>query len=194
LIGNRIQKIAIVGGTFDPIHLGHLKIISEIAKKFAKVIVIPTGEPWLKAAKPIATGEQRVAMAQTAVNSLNLADQVQVSAIEVKRPGPSYAIDTVNELSKVYPEASFTLVLGSDAAQNLHKWHRSDELQKLVEVLVVKRASVEPSQFPEIQIDAPDISSTAIRDKVAHSQEIAELVPPTIATFIKEHHLYGSQR
>jgi nicotinate-nucleotide adenylyltransferase len=194
LIGNRIQKIAIVGGTFDPIHLGHLKIISEIAKKFAKVIVIPTGEPWLKAAKPIATGEQRVAMAQTAVNSLNLADQVQVSAIEVKRPGPSYAIDTVNELSKVYPEASFTLVLGSDAAQNLHKWHRSDELQKLVEVLVVKRASVEPSQFPEIQIDAPDISSTVIRDKVAHSQEIAELVPPTIVTFIKEHHLYGSQR
>jgi nicotinate-nucleotide adenylyltransferase len=194
LIGNRIQKIAIVGGTFDPIHLGHLKIISEIAKKFAKVIVIPTGEPWLKAAKPIATGEQRVAMAQTAVNSLNLADQVQVSAIEVKRPGPSYAIDTVNELTKVYPEASFTLVLGSDAALNLHKWHRSDELQKLVEVLVVKRASVEPSQFPEIAIDAPDISSTAIRDKVAHSQEIAELVPPTIATFIKEHHLYGSQR
>ena len=194
MIGNRIQKIAIVGGTFDPIHLGHLKIISEIAKKFAKVIVIPTGEPWLKAAKPIATGEQRVAMAQTAVNSLNLADQVQVSAIEVKRPGPSYAIDTVNELSKVYPEASFTLVLGSDAALNLHKWHRSDELQKLVEVLVVKRASVAPSQFPEIQIDAPDISSTAIRDKVAHSQEIAELVPPTIVTFIKEHHLYGSQR
>lgn len=194
MIGNRIQKIAIVGGTFDPIHLGHLKIISEIAKKFAKVIVIPTGEPWLKAAKPIATGEQRVAMAQTAVNSLNLADQVQVSAIEVKRPGPSYAIDTVNELTKVYPEASFTLVLGSDAALNLHKWHRSDELQKLVEVLVVKRASVAPSQFPEIQIDAPDISSTAIRDKVAHSQEIAELVPPTIATFIKEHHLYGSQR
>ena len=194
MIGNRIQKIAIVGGTFDPIHLGHLKIISEIAKKFAKVIIIPTGEPWLKAAKPIATGEQRVAMAQTAVNSLNLADQVQVSAIEVKRAGPSYAIDTVNELSKVYPEASFTLVLGSDAALNLHKWHRSDELQKLVEVLVVKRASVEPSQFPEIAIDAPDISSTAIRDKVAHSQEIAELVPPTIATFIKEHHLYGSQR
>ena len=194
MIGNRIQKIAIVGGTFDPIHLGHLKIISEIAKKFAKVIVIPTGEPWLKAAKPIATGEQRVAMAQTAVNSLNLANQVQVSAIEVKRPGPSYAIDTVNELSKVYPEASFTLVLGSDAALNLHKWHRSDELQKLVEVLVVKRASVAPSQFPEIKIDAPDISSTAIRDKVAHSQEIAELVPPTIATFIKEHHLYGSQR
>ena len=194
MIGNRIQKIAIVGGTFDPIHLGHLKIITEVAKKYEKVIVIPTGEPWLKSSKPIATGEQRVAMAQTAVNSLNLADKVQVSAIEVKRKGPSYAIDTVNELKLIYPDAAFTLVLGSDAALNLHKWHRSDELQKLVEVLVVKRPSVEVSQFPEIQIDAPDISSTVIRDKVAHSKEIAELVPPTIVTFIKEHHLYGSQR
>jgi nicotinate-nucleotide adenylyltransferase len=194
LIGNRIQKIAIVGGTFDPIHLGHLKIITEVAKKFEKVIVIPTGEPWLKATKPIATGEQRVAMVQTAVNSLNLADQVVVSAIEVKRAGPSYAIDTVNELKKIYPQANFTLVLGSDAAKNLHKWHRSEELQKLIEVLVVKRASVPPSDFPEIAIDAPEISSTEIRDKVAHSQEISHLVIPTISTFIKEHQLYGSQR
>lgn len=194
MIGNRIQKIAIVGGTFDPIHLGHLKIITEIAKKFEKVIVIPTGEPWLKATKPIATGEQRVAMVQTAVNSLNLADQVVVSAIEVKRTGPSYAIDTVTELKKIYPQANFTLVLGSDAAKNLHKWHRSDELQKLVEVLVVKRASVPPSDFPEIAIDAPEISSTEIRDKVAHSQEISDLVIPTISTFIKEHQLYGSRR
>jgi nicotinate-nucleotide adenylyltransferase len=194
LIGNRIQKIAIVGGTFDPIHLGHLKIITEVAKKFEKVIVIPTGQPWLKATKPIATGEQRVAMVQTAVNSLNLADQVVVSAIEVKRAGPSYAIDTVTELKKIYPQANFTLVLGSDAAKNLHKWHRSDELQKLIEVLVVKRASVPPSDFPEIAIDAPEISSTEIRDKVAHSQEISDLVIPTISTFIKEHQLYGSRR
>lgn len=194
MIGNRIQKIAIVGGTFDPIHLGHLKIITEVAKKFEKVIVIPTGQPWLKATKPIATGEQRVAMVQTAVNSLNLADQVVVSAIEVKRAGPSYAIDTVNELKKIYPQANFTLVLGSDAAKNLHKWHRSDELQKLIEVLVVKRASVPPSDFPEIAIDAPEISSTEIRDKVAHSQEISDLVIPTISTFIKEHQLYGSRR
>ena len=194
MIGNRIQKIAIVGGTFDPIHLGHLKIITEVAKKFEKVIVIPTGEPWLKATKPIATGEQRVAMVQTAVNSLNLAEQVVVSAIEVKRAGPSYAIDTVTELKKIYPQANFTLVLGSDAAKNLHKWHRSDELQKLVEVLVVKRASVPPSDFPEIAIDAPEISSTEIRDKVAHSQEISDLVIPTISTFIKEHQLYGSRR
>lgn len=194
MIGNRIQKIAIVGGTFDPIHLGHLKIITEVAKKFEKVIVIPTGEPWLKATKPIATGEQRVAMVQTAVNSLNLADQVVVSAIEVKRAGTSYAIDTVTELKKIYPQANFTLVLGSDAAKNLHKWHRSDELQKLIEVLVVKRASVPPSDFPEIAIDAPEISSTEIRDKVAHSQEISDLVIPTISTFIKEHQLYGSRR
>ena len=197
MIGKNIQKvatkIAIVGGTFDPIHKGHLQVITKVAKKFEKVIVIPTGNPWLKDHTPIASGEQRVAMAQIAVNSLNLGEKVQVSAIEVKRSGPSYAIDTVNELSKIYPDCQFTLVLGSDAASNLSKWHRSDELQKLVEVLVVKRPGVNSSSFEEIEISAPDLSSTQIRDKVANSQDISEFVTPTVASFIKEHHLYGSR-
>lgn len=197
MIGKNIQKvatkIAIIGGTFDPIHNGHLQVITEVAKKFEKVIVIPTGNPWLKEHTPIASGEQRVAMAQIAVNSLNLGEQVQVSAIEVKRPGPSYAIDTVNELSKIYPDSRFTLVLGSDAASNLSKWHRSDELQKLVEVFVVKRPGVISSSFKEIEISAPDLSSTQIRDKVANSQDISELVTPNVLSFIKEHHLYGSR-
>ena len=197
MIGKNIQKvatkIAIVGGTFDPIHNGHLQVITDVAKKFEKVIVIPTGNPWLKDHTPIATGEQRVAMAQIAINSLNLGEKVQVSAIEVKRSGPSYAIDTVNELSKIYPDCQFTLVLGSDAASNLSKWHRSDELQKLVEVLVVKRPGVNSSSFEEIEISAPDLSSTQIRDKVANSQDISEFVTQTVASFIKEHHLYGSR-
>ncbi len=197
MIGKNIQKvatkIAIIGGTFDPIHNGHLQVISEVAKIFEKVIVIPTGNPWLKDHTPIATGEQRVAMAQIAVNSLNLGEKVQVSAIEVKRPGASYAIDTVNELNKIYPDCKFTLVLGSDAARNLSKWHRSDELQKLVEVLVVRRPGVKSSDFAEIEIAAPDLSSTQIRDKVANSADISEFVIPTVASFIKEHHLYGSR-
>lgn len=197
MIGKNIQKvatkIAIIGGTFDPIHIGHLQVISEVAKRFEKVIVIPTGNPWLKDHTPIASGEQRVAMAQIAVNSLNLDEKVQVSAIEVKRPGPSYAIDTVNELSKIYPDCQFTLVLGSDAASNLNRWHRSEELQKLVDLLVVKRAGVDSSSFDEIEIAAPDLSSTQIRDKVANSADISELVIPTVASFIKEHHLYGSR-
>ena len=197
MIGKNIQKaatdIAIIGGTFDPIHNGHLQVISEIAKIFQKVIVIPTGNPWLKDHNPIASGEQRVAMAQIAVNSLNLGERVQVSAIEVKRPGPSYAFDTVTELSKIYPDSKFTLVLGSDAASNLSKWHRSDELQKLIQVLVVKRPGVKSSNFAEIEIAAPDLSSTQIRDKVANSADISEFVIPTVASFIKEHRLYGSR-
>lgn len=197
MIGKNIQKvasqIAIVGGTFDPIHNGHLQVITEVAKKFEKVIVIPTGNPWLKDHTPFASGEQRVAMAQIAINSLNLGEKIQVSAIEVKRSGPSYAIDTVNELSKTYPDARFTLVLGSDAASNLNKWHRSDELQKFVDVLVVRRPGVYTSSFAEIEVSAPDLSSTQIRDKVANSQDISEFVTPTVASFIKEHHLYGSR-
>ena len=192
-IPNIATDIAIIGGTFDPIHKGHLQVISEVAKKFEKVIVIPTGNPWLKDHTPIASSEQRVAMTQIAINSLNLGDKVQVSAIEVKRPGPSYAIDTVNELSQIYPGCRFTLVLGSDAASNLSKWHRSDELQKLVNVLVVKRPGVKASTFAEIEVSAPDLSSTEIRDKVANSKDISNLVIPSVASFIREHHLYGSK-
>lgn len=132
-------------------------------------------------------------MTQIAVNSLGFDEKVQVSAMEVKRPGPSYAIDTINELSKIYPGSKFTLVLGSDAASNLNKWHRSEELQKMVDVLVVKRPGVKASNFAEIEISAPDLSSTQIRDKVANSADISELVIPTVASFIKEHHLYGSR-
>ena len=132
-------------------------------------------------------------MTQIAVNSLGLDQKVQVSTIEVKRSGPSYAIDTIEELSKIYPDSKFTLVLGSDAANNLDKWHRSDELQKLVEILVVKRPGVKSSTFAEIEVSAPDLSSTQIRDKVANSADISELVVPTVASFIKEHQLYGSR-
>lgn len=197
MIGKNIQNIAtdiaLIGGTFDPIHNGHLQVIKEVAKRFNKVIVIPTGNPWLKPNVPVASGEQRVAMTQIAVNSLDLGDLVQVSAIEVKRSGPSYAIDTVNELKVIYPDSKFTLVLGSDAAANLSKWHKSDELQKLVDVLVIKRPGVDASNFADIEISAPDISSTQIRDKVAKAQDISDLVIPTVASFIKEHHLYGSR-
>ncbi|MGI9171476.1 MAG: nicotinate-nicotinamide nucleotide adenylyltransferase, partial [Candidatus Nanopelagicus sp.] len=88
------KEFAIVGGTFDPIHLGHLHLIKEISNKFEKVIVIPSGTPWLKENKPVATAEQRFQMTDLAITSMGLSEKVEVSPIEVKRNGNSYAIDT----------------------------------------------------------------------------------------------------
>ena len=102
-------------------------------------MVIPSGNPWLKEQPPVATAEQRFQMADLAVTAMGLSRKVEVLPLETRRAGNSYAIDTVEELNKIYPNTNFTLVLGSDAASKLSNWHRSDELLKIVKVLVIKR-------------------------------------------------------
>ena len=96
-------------------------------------------------------------MADLAVTAMGLSPQVEVLPIETRREGNSYTFDTVEELTKMYPGSNFTLVLGSDAANNLGSWHRSEELLKMVAVLVVKRPGAKPSDYDEIPIKALDI-------------------------------------
>ncbi|MFY8169107.1 MAG: nicotinate-nucleotide adenylyltransferase [Candidatus Nanopelagicus sp.] len=187
------KEFAIVGGTFDPIHLGHLHLIKEISNKFEKVIVIPSGTPWLKENPPVATAEQRFQMTDLAITSMGLSEKVEVSPIEVKRGGNSYAIDTVAELNAIYPNTNFTLVLGSDAAKYLDKWHRSKELLEQVKILVVKRPGSSQSEYDEISIKALDISSTMVRASIAKRENVSALLPAKVVTFIREFGLYGSR-
>ncbi|MGI9170895.1 MAG: nicotinate-nucleotide adenylyltransferase, partial [Candidatus Nanopelagicus sp.] len=188
-----IREFAIVGGTFDPIHLGHLHLIKEISNKFEKVIVIPSGTPWLKENPPVATAEQRFQMTDLAITSMGLSEKVEVSPIEVKRNGNSYAIDTVDELKTIYPNTNFTVVLGSDAARYLAKWHRSKELLEQVKILVVKRPGSIQSEYDEISIKALDISSTMVRASIAKRENVSALLPAKVVTFIREYGLYGSR-
>ena len=97
-------------------------------------------------------------MADLAVTAMGLSPQVEVLPLETRREGNSYTIDTVEELLKMYPGKNFTLVLGSDAANNLSKWHRSDELLQKISVLVIKRPGAKPSDYDELSIKALDIS------------------------------------
>jgi nicotinate-nucleotide adenylyltransferase len=113
--------------------------------------------------------------------------------IEVRREGNSYAIDTVKELKRIYPKTNFTLVIGSDAAKHLDQWHRSKELQEAVKLLVVKRPGAQPSDFDEISIKALDISSTKVRQSIAKRENVSELLPAKVVTFIREYGLYGSR-
>jgi nicotinate-nucleotide adenylyltransferase len=111
----------------------------------------------------------------------------------VRRGGNSYAIDTIEELKKIYPNTNFTLVLGSDAAGNLNKWHKSTELLKQVKVLVIKRPGAKPSEFDEISIKALDISSTSVRQSISKRENISALLPAKVVTYIREYGLYGSR-
>lgn len=132
-------------------------------------------------------------MADLAVTSMGLSEKVEVLPIEVRRGGNSYAIDTLEELKKIYPNTNFTLVLGSDAAGNLDKWHRSNELLEQVKVLVIKRPGAKPSDFDEISIKALDISSTSVRQSISKRENISALLPAKVVTYIREYGLYGSR-
>ncbi|MEY4314360.1 MAG: nicotinate-nucleotide adenylyltransferase [Actinomycetota bacterium] len=156
-------------------------------------MVIPSGTPWLKGRQPVVSAKQRFQMADLAVTAMGLSPMVEVLPLEVNREGNSYAIDTVTELQQIYPNTNFTLVLGSDAANNLKNWHRSDELLKMVKVLVIKRPGSVASDYEEISIKALDISSTKVRDSIAKRENVSNFLPAKVVTFIREYGLYGSR-
>ena len=156
-------------------------------------MVIPSGKPWLREIPPVATPEQRFQMADLAITSMGLSEKVEVLPLEVRRAGNSYALDTVKELQVIYPNTNFTLVLGSDAAKNLDKWHRSKDLLAAVKVLVVKRPGSTASDYDEIAIKALDISSTMVRQSISKRENVSSLLPAKVVTFIREFGLYGSR-
>ena len=184
-----MAKIAIYGGTFDPIHKGHLHVITEIISlKLADLILlIPAGQPQLRDAQPVAPASDRRAMCQAALKDLpdEVSSKVEVNLIEILRKGPSFTIDTVEAVTQSYPGDQIALIIGTDAFTKIEQWHRSSELQDMVEFIVIDRP-----EFPgeaNLDIGALNISATQVR-----AGDLAA-VSPHVATYIKEHHLYASK-
>ena len=160
-----------------------------------RIILIPAGEPLLRESAPVVDGLTRLEMCNLAKNDLpaHLKSLVEVSDIEVKRSGPSFAIDTVQEFSKKNDELFW--IIGSDAYANIDKWHRADELKDLVNFIVIDRPSNDPSAQSDdtrvdagIDIGALDISATKVRqDSEVHG------VSPSVRAFITERKLYASK-
>lgn len=190
------KKYGVFGGSFDPIHLGHLHLINEILKLdlFEKLIVVPAGDPWQKS--PRVSAQQRLEMAKLALAEL----PVIVSSVEVLREGASYAIDTARELRNEFPNTEFTWIVGSDVINSVGTWHSVGQLAQEVDFLVIKRpnSKVEKSQIPgeirysEIEIAALDISATEIRQALAEKKDVSKLIPASVAGFIHSKGLYGA--
>lgn len=190
------KRIAIFGGSFDPIHFGHIHLVEQIlkSKRFSEIVVVPAGDPWQK--NPEVSAQLRLEMARLAFAEL----PVTVSDIEVLRSGPSYAIDTVRELKRSFPDAELTWILGSDVIDSLSSWHEIDTLVREVEFLIVKRPGAKTDlqllpkniRFMEIEIEALDISATQIRNAFLKNEDVASLVPAIVAGFIKSKGLYGA--
>jgi nicotinate-nucleotide adenylyltransferase len=181
-------KVGLYGGTFDPIHNGHLHVIKTLIsqKLVDKLLVVPAGNPRLRENQPQATGGQRRQMCQLAVNSLDddVKQHVEVNPIEVLREGPSYTIDTVDAIAQTYPGATIVVIVGTDAYSKIEQWHRADELKQKVEFLIIDRPDFPGSA--NLQIDALKVSATQIRERKS------DAVPAAVAAFIKENNLYAS--
>lgn len=184
-------RIGLYGGTFDPIHQGHLHLIEQLFARdiVDELVLIPAGHPWLRENAPLASAQDRMAMAQLAVKELptEMQNHVKVSDVEINRDGPTYTIDTVEQLQKIDPSAKWILILGSDAFANIDKWHRSGELQSLIEILVISRDG------EGLNIEALPVSSSQIRSQIRHQESAIKYLPESVRAYIEERNLYASK-
>ena len=184
-----MSAVGIYGGTFDPIHLGHLHVITQLLQRdiIGHLLIVPAGQPLLRADAPVATAAQRRAMCQLAIGSLpaDLRSRVEVNPIEILRQGPSYAIDTVDAVAATYPGDEVILFIGSDAYANIDKWHRVEELKNKCRIIVIERPDY---SFEGLDVSALDISATQIREGLSNQ------IPESVAHYIKENGLYASAK
>jgi nicotinate-nucleotide adenylyltransferase len=190
------QRIGVMGGTFDPIHNGHLVAASEVQQKFGldEVIFVPTGEPWMKST--VSTGEHRYLMAviATAANP-----RFTVSRVDIDRAGPTYTIDTLRDIRSARPDADLFFITGADAVAQIMEWKDVNDVWSLAHFVAVSRPghALSISGLPKqgvssLEVPALAISSTDCRERVSRGYPVWYLVPDGVVQYISKHHLYRS--
>jgi nicotinate-nucleotide adenylyltransferase len=186
-----VLKIGIFGGTFDPVHHGHLILAREARETFGldKIIFVPAAvSPFKKT--PHASAEMRLAMLTAAVEG---EPGFVINDCELRRPPPSYTIDTLDEIRKCEHDAEIYLLIGDDNVRDLPKWHHFDQLEKAVRFVFLERTSVRTKHdYPALHRRI-DISATEIRKRVASGQSIRYFVPQAVEEIIRREKLYREQ-
>ena len=195
--GNAGQRIGVMGGTFDPIHHGHLVAASEVGHFFSldEVIFVPTGQPWQKEGRQVSPSEDRYLMTVIATASN---PRFSVSRVDIDRPGPTYTIDTLRDLRAARgPDAELFFITGADALEQMMTWQDADELFKLAHFVGCTRpghrlsgAGLPDDRVSLIEIPALAISSTTCRQRVEAGEPIWYLVPDGIVQYISKRALY----
>ena len=187
------MKIGILGGTFNPIHIGHLILAEEVREKLSldRVIFVPTYLPAHKGNSDIAPAKARLAMVKLAIKGNKY---FSVSDIEIKRNGRSYTIDTLKEFKKAYPKDELYFVIGSDLLKYLDEWKDLGEIIKMVRFIVATRPGYPlekiPSHISTIPIRAVDISGFEIRKAIKENKSFRYLVPGSVLKYISLKRLY----
>ncbi|HET8661388.1 MAG TPA: nicotinate-nucleotide adenylyltransferase [Micromonosporaceae bacterium] len=191
------RRIGIMGGTFDPVHHGHLVAASEVADRFSldEVVFVPTGQPWQKTETPVTAAEDRYLMTVIATASN---PRFLTSRVDIDRPGPTYTVDTLRELRQAYgPAAELYFITGADALEKILSWKDPSRMFGLARFIGVTRPGFELSDahLPAdtvtlVQVPAMAISSRDCRERVRSGKPVWYLVPDGVVQYIAKRHLY----
>lgn len=193
------MKIGILGGTFNPPHLGHRFILEQFASQinFDKILVIPTFIPPHKHSDELIESCQRIKMCRLAFSDM---DNLEVSTIEIDRKGKSYTFDTLRQIKKQYPHSELFFVMGSDMFKSFKQWYRYEDILSLCKICTCERYENENSKdfFPEfdgkiIYSNAPafEVSSSEIREKIKNGDDVSSLLCMNVYGFIMKEGLYS---
>ena len=194
------MRLGVMGGTFDPIHHGHLVAASEVAAEFDldEVVFVPTGRPWQKAEREVSPPEHRYLMTVIATASN---PHFTVSRVDLDRPGVTYTIETLRDLHAERPDAELFFITGADALAQILTWKDIDELWSLAHFVGVTRPGHALSDvgLPQdgvslLEVPAMAISSTDCRSRVARGEPVWYLVPDGVVQYIAKHHLYRGEQ
>ncbi|MFD0021413.1 nicotinate-nucleotide adenylyltransferase [Streptomyces sp. NPDC058382] len=197
--GRGKRRLGVMGGTFDPIHHGHLVAASEVAAQFQldEVIFVPTGQPWQKSHKQVSAAEDRYLMTVIATASN---PQFSVSRSDIDRKGPTYTIDTLRDLREAHGEADLFFITGADALSQILTWRDADELFSLSHFIGVTRpghvltdAGLPAGGVSLVEVPALAISSTDCRERVAEGDPVWYLVPDGVVRYIDKRQLYRGE-
>lgn len=190
------KRIGILGGTFNPPHMGHLLMAEQVGNQLEldEVWFMPTAKPPHAPGKKTIASQHRLQMVQLAIDDNPL---FKLQPYEIHRGGINYTVDTMRHFVETYPESDFYFIIGSDSANDLPTWRRIDELVSLVQLVGVRRPGEPPynGNYPILWVDSPivDLSSTEIRLRVYLEQSIRYQLPAKVKDYIYHHKLYDSE-
>lgn len=197
------MRLGVLGGTFDPVHRGHLVLAAAAHAELGldRVLFVPAGQPWRKGDRAITSGEHRLAMLRLGLEGQGA---FGIVTLELEREGPSYTADTLEALRRERPNEALFFILGEDALVDLPNWARPGRIQELATLVVARRAGTRRKDVEEVARRVPglldrvvwlkmppvEVTATGVRERVRRGLWIGDLVPPAVEAYIREHGLY----